>query len=114
MDWIYLFDLIRLSAYAVTSVSAFFLAVDDHVHGRRAEFAWAAFSLQYFASIALFALDLSAAVSWMEQRFFLTPFAVVGAIALPYVLAERFSSRSELRQEEEGARRPSSQLDNPM
>ena len=91
INWIYLFDLVRLVAYAATSIGAMILAVDDFLNSRRSDIAWATFSLQYLATIAIFAMDLSGAVAWMEQRYFLTPFAVVGAIAVPYVAISRMA-----------------------
>lgn len=98
-DWIYLFDLIRLVAYAATSIGAMILAVDDFLNDKRSDIAWATFSLQYLATIAIFALDLSGAVAWMEQRYLLTPFAIVGAIAVPYVAIARLSERKQKRPE---------------
>ena len=101
-DWIYLLDLIRLVAYAATSIGAMILAVDDFLNDRRSDIAWATFSLQYVATIAIFALDLSGAVAWMEQRYLLTPFAVVGAIAVPYVAFARIIDRHHESKSQEG------------
>lgn len=100
-DWIYLFDLIRLVAYTATSIGAMVLAVDDFLNDRRSDVAWATFSLQYLATIAIFAMDLSGAVAWMEQRYLLTPFAVVSAIAVPYVAVARLAERRRQAQRQE-------------
>lgn len=106
-DWIYLLDLIRLISYAATSIGAIVLAVDDFLNNRRSDIAWATFSLQYLATIAIFAMDLSGAVAWMEQRYLLTPFAIVGAIAVPYVAAARLA---EHRRQQAQKRRTSREL----
>lgn len=103
-DWIYLFDLIRLVAYTATSIGAMILAVDDFLNDRRSDVAWATFSLQYLATIAIFAMDLSGAVAWMEQRYLLTPFAVVGAIAVPYVAIARITERRQQAKHKENPR----------
>lgn len=97
-DWIYLLDLIRLISYAMTSIGSMILAVDDFLNGKRTDIAWATFSLQYLATIAIFAMDLSGAVAWMEQRYLLTPFAIVGAIAVPYVALARISEHARRSQ----------------
>lgn len=102
-DWIYLFDLIRLVAYTATSIGAMVLAVDDFLHDRRSDIAWATFSLQYLATIAIFAMDLSGAVAWMEQRYLLTPFAIVGAIAVPYVAAVRLTEHRRQQPQKESS-----------
>lgn len=99
INWIYILDLIRLIAYAATSIGAFVLAVDDFLNGRRSDIAWVTFSLQYLATIAIFAMDLSGAVAWMEQRYLLTPFAIVGAIAVPYVAFARIAEHRRQRRE---------------
>lgn len=89
MDFVTALDIARIVAYAIAAISMAFLAIDDYHQGRRTDIAWAALAMQNLAVLALLAMDLSAAVAWMEQRWMLTPFAIVNAVAIPYVAFSR-------------------------
>lgn len=84
MDPLHTFDLIRIAAYSVASVGLTFFALDDFNEGRRTAIIWAAMAFQNVMVLALLALDLSAAVAWMEARYLLTPSAVFAAVAIGY------------------------------
>lgn len=84
MDPLQAFDLIRVAAYSVASVGLIFFALDDYNEGRRTAIIWAAMAFQNVMVLALLALDLSAAVAWMEARYLLTPSAVFAAVAIGY------------------------------
>lgn len=89
MDFVTVLDIVRIFAYGIAAISMAFLAIDDYHQGRRTDIAWAALAMQNLAVLALLAMDLSAAVAWMEQRWMLTPFAIVNAVAIPYVAFSR-------------------------
>lgn len=89
MDPIQFFDLVRVAAYSIASVGLIFFTLDDYNERRRTAIIWAALALQNVMVLALLALDLSAAVAWMEARYLLTPSAVFAAIAIGYNMMVR-------------------------
>jgi hypothetical protein len=106
MDWTLFFDLVRIASYTVASIGLVFFALDDCSRKQPTSILWSALALQNVMVLALLALDLSAAVVWMEARYMLTPSAIFAAIAIGYnmfvraqemVQAHRATMRRELR-----------------
>jgi hypothetical protein len=95
MDLTLFLDLVRIASYTVASIGLIFFALDDCSRKRSTSILWSALALQNVMVLALLALDLSAAVAWMEARYMLTPSAVFAAIAIGYNLTLRVGEMVE-------------------
>jgi hypothetical protein len=100
MDPIQFFDLVRVAAYSVAAVGLIFFALDDYNEDRRTAIIWAAMAFQNVMVLALLALDMSAAVAWMEARYLLTPSAVFAAVAIGYNTVVRAQEMLQTSREE--------------
>jgi hypothetical protein len=89
MDLTLFLDLVRIASYTIASIGLIFFALDDCSRKRSTSILWSALALQNVMVLALLALDLSAAVAWMEARYMLTPSAVFAAVAISYNLTLR-------------------------
>lgn len=104
MDPIQFFDLVRVVSYSVASIGLIFFALDDYNRDRRTAIIWAAMALQNVMVLALLALDLSAAVAWMEARYMLTPSAIFAAAAIGYNMVLRAKEIWQAHQQQEDRR----------
>lgn len=99
MDLTLFLDLVRIASYTVASIGLVFFALDDCSQGRSTSILWSALALQNVMVLALLALDLSAAVVWMEARYMLTPSAVFAAVAIGYNLTLRVAEMVQAHRE---------------
>lgn len=84
-----IWDVLRIVAYTVISLSFVYNAIDDHVQHRHTDIVWAALAAEHIAVLALLALDLGNVVSWMDSRLYLTPTTAIAALAVGWQTGQR-------------------------